>query len=331
VDVGDAIGVTRQHKVLLEYVAQHTDTSSFADLGATEQRVARDDAEERYVSYAFLRQSGNQHGNPKVDLQNDFTTGDNRYPKNRQKTLHLLDNCSKTAVAKVTQSEGTSFAQRSGRGGGRGGRSGNGKSHDNFNKEYWKDKNCYKCEKKGHLANKCPKKSNNDDNKKSVASAASSFKKLKKDFKSMKKAFTTANTQLEKLKEADYDLSGSEDDDDQSHFQMDAAIQFAQVDKEFEPTIATIFKQAGSSVKIDLWDVILLDSQSTMDLFCNAALVSKTRKSTTSMRLKSNSGTIVVTWKATMPGYNKDVWFSTRAITNIHRFEQFDSAVSCHM
>jgi hypothetical protein len=35
------------------------------------------------------------------------------------------------------------------------------------------------------------------------------------------------------------------------------------------------------------------------------------------MRLKSNGGTMVVTRKATKPGYNKDVWFSTRAITNI--------------
>jgi hypothetical protein len=35
------------------------------------------------------------------------------------------------------------------------------------------------------------------------------------------------------------------------------------------------------------------------------------------MRLKSNGGTMVVTRKATMPGYNKDVWFSTRSITNI--------------
>jgi hypothetical protein len=33
---------------------------------------------------------------------------------------------------------------------------------------------------------------------------------------------------------------------------MDADIQFAQVDKEFEPTIANLFKQAGSLVKIDL-------------------------------------------------------------------------------
>jgi hypothetical protein len=54
-----------------------------------------------------------------------------------------------------------------------------------------------------------------------------------------------------------------------------------------------------------------------MDLFCNAALVSNTCKSATSMRLKSKGGTMVVTRKATMPGYNKDVWFSTRAITNI--------------
>jgi hypothetical protein len=78
VDVGDAIGVTRQHKLILEYFAQETHTSVFTDLGAVEQMVVRDDAEEWYVSYLFLRQSGNQHGNLKVDLQNDSTTGDNR-------------------------------------------------------------------------------------------------------------------------------------------------------------------------------------------------------------------------------------------------------------
>jgi hypothetical protein len=54
-----------------------------------------------------------------------------------------------------------------------------------------------------------------------------------------------------------------------------------------------------------------------MDLFCNAALVSKISKSRCNMRLKSNGGTMVVTRKATMEGYNKTVWFITRAITNI--------------
>jgi hypothetical protein len=170
----------------------------------------------------------------------------------------------------------------------------------------------------GHPATHCGRKSNsNDDDDSSAAATVNSVKKLQKDIKSMRKAFTTVNTQLEKLKEAKSDISESEGEDEASHFQMDVALQFAQVEKEFEPRIAKLFKQAGLSVKIDLREIILLDSQSTMDHFFNAALVSKTCKSTTSMRLKSNGGTMSVTRKATMTGYNKDVWFSTRAITTI--------------
>jgi hypothetical protein len=158
VDVGAAIGVTRQHKVLLEYVAMELHQQAFATLGAAEQQQAiREDAEERYISYAFLRQSGLHHGNLKVDLQNDFTTGDNRYPKNRQQTLHLLDKYSKTAMPKTTPSERMSFVQRGGRG--RGAGKGKGKP---FDKECWKDKECFKCYKKGHPSSHCP---NTDDDK----------------------------------------------------------------------------------------------------------------------------------------------------------------------
>jgi hypothetical protein len=142
VDVSGAIGVTRQHKVLLEYVAQESYTRAFTDLGPVEHQLVLDGAEERYVSYAFFRQRGTQHGNIKMDLQNDFTTGDNRYPNNRQKTLHLLDKYSKTVVAKVTHSEGTSFAQKGGRGGGNLSSSGSGKGRDSstYDKKYWNDK-----------------------------------------------------------------------------------------------------------------------------------------------------------------------------------------------
>jgi hypothetical protein len=100
-----------------------------------------------------------------------------------------------------------------------------------------------------------------------LASTASSVKKLKKDLKSIKKAFTTVNTQLAQLKEADSEIYESEGDEEASHFQVDQALQFAQVDKKSEPRIAKLFKQAGSSIKLNLWEVVLLDSQSTMDLF----------------------------------------------------------------
>jgi hypothetical protein len=106
VDVGGAIGVTRQHKVLLEYVAQEVHQKAFSSLTSDEQQAVRTDAEERYIAFAFLKQSGAHHANLKVDLQNDYTTGDNRYPKNRQQTLHLLDKYSKTTVSKANQSEG---------------------------------------------------------------------------------------------------------------------------------------------------------------------------------------------------------------------------------
>jgi hypothetical protein len=62
VDVGSAIGITRQHKVLLEYVAQENHTLTFAALSAKQKQAVREDAEERYISYTFLHQSGAQGG-----------------------------------------------------------------------------------------------------------------------------------------------------------------------------------------------------------------------------------------------------------------------------
>jgi hypothetical protein len=62
------------------------------------------------------------------------------------------------------------------------------------------------------------------------------------------------------LKEADSGISESEGDEKAPQFQLDQALQFAQLDKKFEPRIAKLFKQAGSSIKLDLREVILLDS-----------------------------------------------------------------------
>jgi hypothetical protein len=54
-----------------------------------------------------------------------------------------------------------------------------------------------------------------------------------------------------------------------------------------------------------------------MDLFCNHSMVNEIQRSASSMRLKSNGGTMLVSRTAKMKGYYKDVWFSKRAITNI--------------
>jgi hypothetical protein len=162
VDVGPAIGITQQHKVLLEYVTQENHTLAFTALSAEQKQAVHEDAEEWYISLAFLRQSGAQQGNLKVDLRNDFTTGSNQYPKTGQQTLHLINKYSKTVVVpKTTSSEGLSFAQK----GGRGGRGSKGQGTITFDKEYWKDKTCFNCGKKGHPSSSCTKAAiaNDDD------------------------------------------------------------------------------------------------------------------------------------------------------------------------
>jgi hypothetical protein len=101
-------------------VAQENHTLAFTALSDEQKQSVHRDAKERYISYTFLHQSGAQHGNLKVDLRNDFTTGSNQYPKTHQQTLHLLDKYSKTIVVvpkMTTSSKGSSFTQKGGRGG----------------------------------------------------------------------------------------------------------------------------------------------------------------------------------------------------------------------
>ena len=136
----------------------------------------------------------------------------------------------------------------------------------------------------------------------------------------MKKNFATVNTQLNKLAgegDGGSDLSDS-DQDESSHFQN--GLYFTQFKEQFKQRIAKFFKKTHatkSKIKLDLREVILLDSQSTMDLMCNKAMVANIFKSDSTMRLKSNGGTMEVGRKATIAGYNQEVWLSSRAITNI--------------
>jgi len=320
VDVANAIGVTRQHKVLLEWVSQETHNQAFDTLTPQQKETVRADAEERYLAYAFLRQSGKQHTTLRVDLQNDFTTGDNRYPRDHQQTLHLLDKYAKTTVYKPpVQSEGSSFTQKGGKDKGDKGRA-KGNQSSKYDKQHWADKICFNCGKKGHPAWSCDK---DDDDTKSTTSTADSVKQLTKEMKSIKKKFSTVNAQLKlkQVQEEDSDLSESEDEDGSSHFQVGdtSSFQFAQLEDDFDPKIAKLFKQLHKNrpKELDLREVILLDSQSTMDLICNPKLVKETFKSNTSMRLQSNGGTMAITRKAKLNGYNAEVWFSKRAITNI--------------
>jgi len=62
IEVGAAIGVTHQHKVLLDFEAKRLHNKEFDLLNqTTEQPEIRKIAEERYLAYVFLKQSGKQN------------------------------------------------------------------------------------------------------------------------------------------------------------------------------------------------------------------------------------------------------------------------------
>jgi hypothetical protein len=85
-----------------------------------------------------------------------------------------------------------------------------------------------------------------------------------------------------------------------------------------ERNAKVLFRQSHSKkIELDLQNAMLLDSQSTMDSFCDPNLVDKTCKTDKKMRLKSNGGSMIVSHKASMKGHNNDVWFSKDAITNV--------------
>ena len=344
VDVGNAIGVTRQHRVLLEHQSQETHQQDFFALSVQEQADIRDKTEERYLSYIFLKQRGKQHNKLRMDLQNDFTTGDNHYPKNRQATLHLLDKYSKSTVVSTTPHQGSAFAQEGGQQGGRGGRGRDTRNNKPYDVAYWKDKECYKCKKKGHPANHCKSKTSSSDDR-SVRSSRSSqslssqdLKKLRKDLKHSKKSFATLQDRIEELEDEDLTDSDESNEED-SHFQYgsETGFQMVQIVSDtYEPQdqitgVEQVFHQQfetrnqealfnqknKSKMNLDLRNVILLDSQSTMDLFCNPDMVHKISKSKKTIRLQSNGGSMLIDHKAAIDGYHLKVWFSKKAITNI--------------
>ena len=211
----------------------------------------------------------------------------------------FLDKYTTSTPPPVT-SEGTAFAQK-----GKKGKKGKDEDKDTADADKTKDNpyanmTCFKCNKKGHPAKKCPDKEKDaDDASISSKGSKTSLKSLEKTMKSVQKSFAQLQAAAE---------NSDDEDEEQSHFQ------FLQLDK----TLSRVhFKQSqGKLNDIDLREVILLDSCSTCNLFCNRQYIHNIKTPARPLKLTSNGGSMLIN-KLAKIGEGHKVWYSKQAVTNI--------------
>lgn len=224
------------------------------------------------------------YGKLSKELENAFTKGNDDYPDNLISAYHLINEYKNWQPrSAIPEPTGVAFAQK-------GSKKGKGKGSDK-SEEWQKEAHCHKCDEKGHIRPNGPHK-DEDDESDTPAPKKPILKKKTTDTK--KKAAVTFATDA---------VSDTNDDDTESQF-----TQYG---------FCTL-----SSGGFRINKMILLDNQSTVDLFCDKCLLSQMHEVDDTMTVKGNGGLLTTNKKAYLKNYGM-VWFHPQAITNILSLKNF--------
>jgi hypothetical protein len=235
------------------------------------------------------------HSQLKETVANNHAKGNaEAYPSSCHAALTLMNNFKPLVIkgAAPVAVQGTAFSQKQ-----KQKVAGTPTTECNYNKEYFADKECHNCGKKGHPAryytNKKGKAQKDSEDNKSVSSSKL-IKSLTKQIKTLKKMVSALQAHLE---DSDNDSSLSSEDGD-AHFQYAcAAIEVT------NPKVAMAL-MSHKARDLDLRNVWLLDNQSTFDLCCNLDFAEKRHNAKQAIIMSSNGGGLQIFKECMVPGYD---------------------------
>ena len=160
IDVAEHIGVSFDNPVLWDVKSQDLYSLDYDQLAdATKENKVKEDAKQAFLAYLFFINSNDKkHSQLKKTMANNHVKGDTEaFPSSCHAALMLMNDFKPLVIEGTAPvaAQGTAFVQKKQGPGTVGTDAG---TECNYNKQYFKDKECHNCGKKGHPLRCCPQK-----------------------------------------------------------------------------------------------------------------------------------------------------------------------------